>query len=307
MKNHRSEPDFLCIGMQKAGTGWLYDSLRLCPGYQMPPIKELHFFDLNCLEREVRIGIDADNWTQCRNLFSVTEKELSANPLDNPYRTALRRDREFAEGWVRFVNNGHGLDDYCALFSSKGSAVSGDITPAYSMLSDAEISSIRSELPRLKIILLVRDPIGRAWSAFNMYVRGQLLSKEERKGSNVVRCLREKTTLAALEQFMALPGTRLRSFPSVTFSRWKSVFGERQLHVAFFQDIIDRPAGLIEDISSFLGVKLESPPVPAGNKKAKRPPAAIGDEHLAFLREYFLDEYRTVRALFPECSAEWLI
>src|SRR3954454_14322487 len=38
-------PDFLCVGAQKAGTGWLYEQLRFHPDFWMPPVKELHYFD----------------------------------------------------------------------------------------------------------------------------------------------------------------------------------------------------------------------------------------------------------------------
>src|SRR3954466_10680627 len=38
-------PDFLCIGAQKGGTGWLYEQLRFHPDFWMPPLKELHYFD----------------------------------------------------------------------------------------------------------------------------------------------------------------------------------------------------------------------------------------------------------------------
>src|SRR3954454_22181194 len=45
MPNDISGPDFLCIGAQKAGTGWLYEQLRSHPDFWMPPMKELHYFD----------------------------------------------------------------------------------------------------------------------------------------------------------------------------------------------------------------------------------------------------------------------
>jgi len=37
-------PDVICIGMEKAGTGWLYDQLAHADGAWMPPIKELNRF-----------------------------------------------------------------------------------------------------------------------------------------------------------------------------------------------------------------------------------------------------------------------
>ena len=38
-------PDFICIGMQKAGTGWAYDQLQYHPDFWMPPVKEIHYLD----------------------------------------------------------------------------------------------------------------------------------------------------------------------------------------------------------------------------------------------------------------------
>ena len=36
-------PDFVCIGMAKAGTGWLFDQLNSHPDFWMPPIKGLSY------------------------------------------------------------------------------------------------------------------------------------------------------------------------------------------------------------------------------------------------------------------------
>ena len=36
---------FIGIGAQKAGTTWLYDRLSELPAFDLPPKKEIHFFD----------------------------------------------------------------------------------------------------------------------------------------------------------------------------------------------------------------------------------------------------------------------
>ena len=41
--SNQTGPEFLCIGMQKAATRWLYDQLRSHIDVWMPPIKEFHF------------------------------------------------------------------------------------------------------------------------------------------------------------------------------------------------------------------------------------------------------------------------
>ncbi|MDP9223770.1 MAG: sulfotransferase [Actinomycetota bacterium] len=306
MLDESTGPDFFCIGMPKAGTQWLYESLHQCPGFWMPPIKEMHFFDKDFLESDRRVRADTANLRRCHEVLSgpmAGQSPVGALRADMPNRM---RDHDFAERWIRMSDNGYRLEDYHALFRSKGSGLSGDITPTYSALSEREVQIVKSAFPRLKVILLIRDPVGRAWSSFNMYIRYQLMSKAERRMGNVIRIMEEKATLEELTHFMNLHGSRQRSFPSVSYGRWVSVFGERQVHVTFFQDIVSRPAGVIEDVCTFLGVAPESPPVPARNAKEKRPRTAMGDEHKAFLNDYFRDEYRAMRALFPGKASEWV-
>ena len=40
-----ARPDFLCVGVHKGGTTWLYQQLESHPDFWMPPLKELHYFD----------------------------------------------------------------------------------------------------------------------------------------------------------------------------------------------------------------------------------------------------------------------
>ena len=42
---NRARPDFLCVGVHKGGTTWLYQQLDSHPDFWMPPLKELHYFD----------------------------------------------------------------------------------------------------------------------------------------------------------------------------------------------------------------------------------------------------------------------
>src|SRR5438067_11210494 len=96
-------PDFLCIGAQKAGTSWLYRQLTEHPDFWMPPVKELHYF----------------------NLLGRVPSVASARARDD-------RDRRFLEAIKRLSARSHlDLEDYAGLFAVKGDLLSGDITPAY--------------------------------------------------------------------------------------------------------------------------------------------------------------------------------
>ena len=74
---------------------------------------------------------------------------------------------------IHFFNGGyknHGLKWYSQLFEEKGSRIAGDITPAYSTLDKNKIEILHRILPNAKIILILRNPIERAWSAAKMHL-----------------------------------------------------------------------------------------------------------------------------------------
>jgi len=49
-----STPHFICIGSQKAGTGWVYGQFDARVDFVMPPMKELQFFNNRFLGKEKR-------------------------------------------------------------------------------------------------------------------------------------------------------------------------------------------------------------------------------------------------------------
>ncbi len=142
-----AQPDFLCVGAQKGGTSWLYQQLASHPDFWMPPIKELHYFD-----------------------------KLSRTKAAPP-RPRDERDLCFLERIKGLSAKSHiALENYARLFEPKGSLLSGDISPTYSMLNDEIIERVVSYFPNLKVIFLARDPVDRAWSQLSMGVRLGMIS-----------------------------------------------------------------------------------------------------------------------------------
>src|SRR6059058_1464098 len=144
-----ARPDFLCVGEQKGGTSWLYRQLERHPDFWMPPVKELHYFD-----------------------------QLNKMKQFHPPRNGDERDASFLESMEdlrgRFYLD---LDSYGRLFCHKGTLLSGDISPAYSTLSDEIIERVVDYFPNLKVIFLARDPVERAWSQLSMGVRLGMISR----------------------------------------------------------------------------------------------------------------------------------
>src|SRR5581483_8337226 len=125
-------PDFICIGAQKAGTGWLYEQLRAHPDFWMPPIKELHYFDRGT--RTPRPGTG--------NRF----KEALQEVRDERDEIFLHKAAEV------FADEKISPEKYAALFESRGNCLSGDITPGYSTLTDEGVSVIARSFPESEII-----------------------------------------------------------------------------------------------------------------------------------------------------------
>ena len=228
-------PDFLCVGAQKAGTSWLYRQLVEHPDFWMPPVKELHYFD-----------------------------ELSRTPSVASAHARDGRDLRFLESIKRLSARSHlDLELYARLFAAKEALLSGDITPAYSMLNDELIERIVSYFPNLKVIFLARDPVERAWSQLSMGVRLRNISPFD--AADIDEVLRN----------LLNPGVLLRSHPSKIVARWKRYVRAELFRVYFFDDLERNPAELRRSIVKFLGA---DPEKPSGRLKADHNRNASGNK-----------------------------
>jgi len=261
-------PDFLCVGAQKGGTSWLYHQLESHPDFWMPPLKELHYFD-----------------------------ELSRIPPVASTRPRDNRDRRFLESIKRLSARSHiDLDDYAGLFAPKGQLLSGDITPAYSMLSDEIIERIVDRFPNLKVIFLARDPVERAWSQLSMGVRLRNISPFDATDVDVVT----RTLLN--------PGVLLRSHPSKIVARWKRYVRPELFRIFFFDDLERDPAELRRSILLFLGA---DPDKPSGRLKANHSNNAgkeklrLTDKVRSRVAQFFEQELKACAAELGGPAKQW--
>jgi hypothetical protein len=228
-------PDFLCVGAQKAGTSWLYRQLELHPDFWMPPVKELHYLD-----------------------------QLNRTKQFHPPRCGDERDTAFLESMndlsARFYLD---LETYGQLFRHKGPLLSGDISPAYSTLTDEIIERVVDHFPNLKVVFLARDPVERAWSQLSMGVRLGMINRfDAADPEEVIRNLLN-------------PGVLVRSHPSKIVARWKRYVRPENFRVYFFDDLKENPAELRRSILRFLG---GDPDKPSGHLKPDHTNDARGEK-----------------------------
>lgn len=269
--------------MPKAGTGWLYDQLSHHPDFWMPPVKEMHYLDRQYPKLKNAISM-LDNW---------------GDAIRRAERQGLNwgeRERAFVEDLVSCREQPRKFDRYAALFKHKGTALSGDISPGYSRLTDEEVAKIATGLPLTKIILLIREPIARLWSRICM---------TDRKGDFDRGLLDRPSEFAAYIRNRAAIAER--SFPSEIVRRWQTFANETPFRVILFDDIVDQPNTTIKEIVHFIGgdpAKSSSLP-PSFNRKAKAKKLEMPDSIRAVLVDYLADEIRQCAALLGGAARAW--
>jgi sulfotransferase family protein len=261
-------PDFLCVGAQKAGTSWLYRQLEPHPDFWMPPVKELHYLD-----------------------------NLNRTKRHRPPRSKDGRDACFLESIKDLSMRSHiDLDTYGRLFCHKGPLLSGDISPAYSTLSDEIIERVVDHFPNLKVVFLARDPVERAWSQLSMGVRLGMIGPFDATDPEEVICN------------LLNPGVLVRSHPSKIVARWKRYVRPENFRVYFFDDLKENPAELRRSILSFLGGDPEKPSgglKPNDNNDAGREKLRLTAKVRDRMAQFFEQELKACAAELGGRAKSW--
>jgi Sulfotransferase family len=262
-------PDFLCVGAQKAGTSWLYRQCEPHPDFWMPPLKELHYF--NKLTKAQR----TNNSPRCRDERDVCFRESVGRLSARPY---------------------FDMESYARLFAYKGSRLSGDITPAYSMLNEEIIERVVCHFPNLKVIFLARDPVERAWSQLSMGVRLGRISRFD------------ATNVDEVIQKLMHPHVLLLSYPSKIVTRWRRYVRPDLFRLYFFDDLERSPTELRRSIFHFLGA---DPDKPSGriraddNRDAGKQKLRLTDKVRSHVAQFFKDELLACAKELGGPAREW--
>lgn len=206
-------PDFIIIGAPKGGTTSLYHYLRQHPQIYMSVLKDSHFF-LH------------DGATPCMG-----------GPSDKD------RNREMIKTWSAYQKQfqAAGPDQVC-----------GEIGVRY-LDSPAACQAIRRRLPEVKLIVILRQPVERAYSHYRMYRRNgsELCETFEQALADEPRRLQEGW-FRALHQHLGYYHQHLKPY----FEN----FSREQIRVFLFDELKADPAGLMRDLFVFLGVDPEFRP-----------------------------------------------
>ncbi len=270
------EPDFLCVGMEKAATSWLYDQLRTHPDFWMPPVKELRYL------------------------------HKPASPMDDVVRMLAHRresgrrtngtDSIFLEEAGGLAGHPRDLDRYGALFRFKGKRISGDISPSYWRLKPPDIAKLAARFSNLRALLMVRDPVERAWSHISM---------RHRSGAFDSAIAEQPASFAA---WFARSSVKRASFASRVPQRWAESAPGIPFRYFFFDDVVATPKKVRAEIIGFLGgnPRKEKRKLSAGyNRKAGLAKLPLTSPIEAVLVEQLADEIRDCARVFGGPAEQW--
>jgi len=235
-----NKPDFICIGPEKTATTWLFSVLEGHPEVWLPPYKELRFLTEGNLVPEYSL----------KNLFFSTNwhyRELRRVLLRSTVKFLLRRktgpfSANEAYRWVlHYMFGSHGFVWYDSLFSHHESIIAGDITPNYYHIPESRIQALYAHNAQTQILMFVRNPIDRAWSA-------ALMNYCQHEGRSF-ESISDAEWIAMLDDIYTL----WKPYPDVIV-RWQRYFPD--MHLAWFDGLKDDPYIFLQEVAEYLGISV---------------------------------------------------
>lgn len=204
----------------------------------MPPDKEIRHFwervfigDLNFRERN-----SSSHWHHvARKIFC--QKRLKEHRQN--FRS-LRLDLKTLWWDLKYFYGSHTDRWYSSLFDKN--LVSGDISAKYCELPGDEVSRIYDRFPNLKILITLRDPIEREWSRAKMNLC-------KRTGRQIEDVLESEY----IKEFNDPPQKQSNDYVSL-IRRWTEHFGENQILVLFYDELLADPVGYFNELCQFLQI-----------------------------------------------------
>jgi hypothetical protein len=216
-------PNFFVVGAAKAGSTSVYNYLSRHPEVYMSPVKEPHYF-----------ASDMDTEHFRDNYKPVMNKDLTAyleGDMKEPVFQAYIRD------WSQYLK----------LFKNvKNEKAIGEVSNSY-LYSSTAAKNIHDKIPGAKIIIILRNPVERAFSHYIMDLRIGYT---------------EPPFINALKKDMALPlkgwgVSNLYVEIGLYFEqvkRYAELFPKEQLHIVLFDNLKKDTEGEMKKIFSFVGV-----------------------------------------------------
>lgn len=138
-----------------------------------------------------------------------------------------------------------GIRFYSSRFTQGAKKIKGEVSASYSYMSVARIQCMRALAPATRLVLLIRNPIDRAWSQAYMH----LLTETGRTLDAVAE--------SEMRAYLTQESVMRAGLYSVMLENWLSVFPRAQLYVGLYEDVGARPEELMREIFCHIGASCQ--------------------------------------------------
>lgn len=257
-------PDFLIAGPQRTGTTWIYRNLVTHPHLFLPSTKEIYYFS------------------------------TLGKPEHPKYQFDCLEDylRIFRESGKAHVKKTYDVLRRCGVLYSP--RLIGEATATYATIREEIIADIAALNPRVRVVLMLRDPVERTWS----HAKKELL-----------RQLGPDETVAesAYKEFFAQAGQVRRSAMQDVIDHWRGHLPYDQVYLGDYRRLSTDPRGFLDDLCEFLGAPLpnrfNSPHLRSTINPTSR--AVMPEALEAWLRERLANDLGSYRALLDDFDTKW--
>ena len=242
-------PNFLVIGAAKSGTTSLYHYLKQHPEIYMSPVKEPYFFSF------------------------INKKPKFKGPLDENVNKIIITK----------------LEDYERLFKGVTTEKAiGECSNSYLYLPESAYN-IKKIIPDCKIIIILRNPVERAYSH---YMQSVMIRKENLPFDEAIKKEDERRNLGWV-WFFQYTG---QSMYYKQVKQYLDLFGEERVNVYLFDELKKDPIGLMKKIYNFLEVDNNFVPKISIENKSGKPKSKILMNLLITDNQY----KRFIKIIFPK-------
>ena len=214
-------PNFLIVGVQKAGTTSIYNYLREHPQVYMSSVKETNFL----------------------------EKDWENLPPEQQNKNGIVTLEKYSELFA-------GVKDEIAI---------GEASPNYLFHYESSAARIKKYVPNAKLIVILRNPVERAYSDHLMHIRDAI----------GYRSLLEQIKYSSHKSFILRKG-----FYYVPLKYYFTQFGREQIKVFFYDDLCENPQEFMQKMYKYLGVDEEFVPNTANKAQVAKIPKNKTINHL---------------------------
>jgi hypothetical protein len=221
-------PNLVVAGAPKCGTTSLYHYLKQHPEVYLPPRKDLHYFTREHLARD------------------------TAGPGDTAVLQHLCKDRAAYE--AEFAG-------------ARGEKVLGDISPSY--FDFAEVApAMRRELGDARVVILLRDPVAKAFSQYMHLVRDgrETLSFYDALQAEADRASRHWSMIWRYVSSSIYAGR---------LSGYLDAFGADRVRIYLFEEFVAQPQATLIDLWRFAASTSRSGPTPRRSSTSRADPDRV--------------------------------